>query len=403
MVSWMPWRRIGAGFLATVTVVALALSLSLVGSFYRGLARPPAVGLAALQPGAPDSPGTATSSSSTPSFAPSAIPGSGGSWSTAFSIPSGPYSRLDGIAEAGGALFALGRSDRSHPAIWVSRDATNWTAAQLPRVTERLPGIDGSSAELTAIVRDVEEAGERLVALASVGLADGSGPIGTMIYVSDDTGQSWSRAMSTPGSTSDALFDVARRGDRLFAVGTAIWVSDDRGLNWSEIVDAKAFGGTLYVVDVRGDLIVAAGDGGNGDLTAPPAIVMASTDGHHWERTVLDPEAVAHAMRIGDGGRIVVAGHVNAEVRLWVSTDAGKTWDATRPSVECCVTDLVSTPDGYVAASSGPFDGVLVSTDGLTWSANKLDGGPEVIGWGPVFGLVGARDDAALLGPIRAP
>ena len=67
------------------------------------------------------------------------------------------------------------------------------------------------------------------------------------------------------------------------------------------------------------------------------------------------------------------------------------------------MTDLVSTPDGYVAASSGPFDGVLVSTDGLTWAASALDGGLEVIEWGPIFGLGGARDDATLLGPVPAP
>lgn len=193
------------------------------------------------------------------------------------------------------------------------------------------------------------------------------------------------------------------RGDRLFAVGTAIWASDDRGLNWSEVVDAESLGGTLHAVDVRGDLIVAAGEGGNGDITSPPAIVMVSTDGDRWERRVLDPDAVAHAMSIGEGGRIIVAGHVGAEVRIWVSDDAGDSWSVTRPPVDCCVTDLVASPEGYVAASSGPFEGVLVSADGLTWSARALAGGPEVIDWGPDFGLVGTRDDAALLGPVPAP
>lgn len=405
MLSWMPWRGMGAGVLAILTVVALALSLSLIESFYgRVDGGPAAAGQVGLQPDATGRLGTIQSSSeATHSLDPSATQESSVSWSTAFTIPPGPYSRLGGIAEAGDTLFALGRSDRSQPAIWVSRDGSTWTAAELPGVTERLDGVGGPSAELTAIVLDVEDTGDRLVALATVGLADGSGPIGTMIYVSDDTGVTWSRVRGTPSSIDGAMFELARRGDRLIAAGTAIWASDDGGLSWSEIVDAQSLGGTLHSVDVRGDLIVAAGEGGNGDVTSPPALVLVSTDGHSWERTVLDPEGVARSVAIGEGGRIIVAGHLNAELRIWVSNDAGKTWEIRRPSVGCCVDDLVSTPDGYIATSSGPFDGVLASTDGLTWNAIALDGGPEVVGWGPAFGLVGARDDAILVERMASP
>lgn len=324
-------------------------------------------------------------------------------WSTAFTIAPGPYNRLRGVAEAGGQLFALGRSGRTQPAIWVSEDSITWTAAEIPPMTERLPGADGSSADLAAIVVDIVDAGDRLVALASVGLADGSGLFGTMLYTSDDEGQTWSEVQSTRGTTAAAMFGLAHRGDQLIAVGTAVWSSHDGGLSWTEVVDAESLGGTMRSVAARDDLIVAVGDGGNGDLTGPPAIALVSTDGESWERIVIHPDAVARSVAIGPSGRIVVGGHRNADLLIWVSDDAGATWETTSPSAACCAADLVATPTGYVAAASASFEGALLSSDGSTWTQSALDSGLSAVDWGPRFGLTGATDDTILLGPVPAP
>lgn len=128
MLSWMSWREMGAGVLMILTVVALALSLSLIESLYgRANGGPATAGQVGLQPEATGGLGTIQASSEvSPSRRPSATQESTVNWLTAFVIPSGPYSRLGGVAEAGDTLFALGRSDRRQPAIWVSRDGSTW-------------------------------------------------------------------------------------------------------------------------------------------------------------------------------------------------------------------------------------------------------------------------------------
>jgi hypothetical protein len=399
MLNRTQWRGIGASLETTVVVLALALSLSLVDTLQgRVLGGPGLTDLLASQSGGTGSEATQASPG------PSPAQGSRVNWSTVFEIAPGPYSRLDGLAEVGGALFALGRSDRSQPGIWRSRDGTAWTAAEIPQLTQRLTSASGATSELTAIVLDVEDAGNRLVALASVGLAEGGGPLGTMIYVSEDDGQHWTEVPDTPGVTSAPLFDLASRGDQLIAVGAAIWLSDDGGLSWTEVADDSTIGGVLYAADASSGLFVAAGDGGNGDLLGPPAIALVSTDaGRTWERRVIDRDAGALSVVVGSSGRVVVGGYRDPDTPFWVSDDSGRTWKAAEFSGICCAGDLVSTPNGYVAASFGSFDGVLRSTDGLTWVAGPRDGSPDVIEWGPTFGLTGAREHHVLRGEETTP
>lgn len=386
MASRFPLLRITAGALAICAGVVLAgviLNLSSLRANDIGAEATPA---ASDQTAIPE---------------PTVTPRDG--WSTAFTIEPGPHTWLARVAEARGRLFALGVSDRTQPAIWFSQDGTTWTAALVPAMTARLPGSDSSDSDLTAIVADVVDAGERLVAVASVGLAEGSGPVGTMIYVSEDDGQTWTEVHDTPGITVAALARLARQGDRLIAVGTAIWSSIDGGLSWIEVADRSTIGGTLYAVDAHGDVFVAVGDAGDGDLIGPPALAMVSTDGQTWERTVIDPDAGALSVAIGPSGRIVVGGYRDPETPFWVSNDAGQTWEGERLSGVCCAEDLVTTPTGYIAASSASFHGLLVSTDGLTWTPSALEGGLDAVEWGPRFGLVGATEDSILLGPVPAP
>jgi photosystem II stability/assembly factor-like uncharacterized protein len=263
-------------------------------------------------------------------------------------------------------------------------------------MTDRLS--DDEDSQLSGFVLDLVDAGDRLVAVAVLGLASGSGPISSKIYVSEDDGMTWS-AVEEAASDIGLIFDLARIGDRLVAVGTGIWASDDGGLSWTRTVDFASLAGTLYAVDGRDGLIVAAGDGGNGDLSAPPAFAMVSSDGLAWDRVVLNPDGGAHAVAIGASGRIVVGGHsTGSDMVVWLSDDAGRSWETVRPPVDCCLSDLVATPAGFVAAASSSFEGALRSPDGRTWTATAFGGGLDDVAWGPRFGLSGASETAVLLG-----
>jgi photosystem II stability/assembly factor-like uncharacterized protein len=313
-------------------------------------------------------------------------------------------SRISGVAEARGRLFVLGSTGTRQPAIWVSDDGTNWASAILPPMTERYPETDSPDGDLGGFVVDLVDAGDRLVAVATLGLASGSGPLGTMIYVSEDDGQTWAEADGTPGVVVAAIYGLARSGDRLIGVGTAAWASDDGGLTWAEALEGPAIGGTLYAVDMRDDLVVAVGDAGNGDLTSPPAIAVVSRDGGDtWQRTVLHPDQLARAVAIGASGRIVVGGNVSDEMVTWVSDDSARTWRSSGPFGSCCVSGLAATPTGYVAVSSTLFEGVLMSVDSVTWSTVEIPVDFNSVNWGPRFGLAVAGRDEVLLGPVPAP
>jgi len=69
----------------------------------------------------------------------------------------------------------------------------------------------------------------------------------------------------------------------------------------------------------------------------------------------------------------------------------------------CCASDLVTAPNGYVAAASAVFEGALLSSDGMTWAESALDAGLDAVKWGPRFGLAGATRDAVLFGSVPAP
>jgi hypothetical protein len=395
----------GLGWIASVMVVAagiIAGSSVLDLTSWRDSVGNPATPTEGVSDPAQPSDGPAeTEAPESVQAEPTAEPDEG--WTAAFTIEPGPYNRVRGVAEARGALFALGRSDRTQPAVWISHDGTNWSEAQVPAMSERVPGVDDPSGDLAAMIVDVVDSGDRLVALGNVGLADGSGLFGTALYLSDDGGQTWSRAQETPGTTAATMFDIVRYGDQLIAVGTAIWASDDDGQSWNEVAEAATLQGTLYAVDVYADTIVAAGDGGDGELAGPPALALVSSDGQTWERTVLDSEAGARSVAIGETGRIVVAGDADNDASFWVSDDTGETWEAIQIPGMCCVRDLVVTPTGYAAATRVMFEGALMSADGMTWTPTNVTLGLTAVAWGPNFGLVAVADEALLRAPALAP
>ena len=412
------WRAPLFGAVAAVAVAAVALVVILNLTTLRVAGPSPTPSVPATTAASPSTTPTELASASasasvesSPSPSPTAVPTATPEptivprtgWSTVFSVDE-DEARIAGIAEARGRLFALGQTGSRQPAIWVSNDGTSWALAGLPAMSERYPGSDGPDGDLGGFVVDLQDAGDRLVAVAALGLASGSGLFGTMVYVSDDDGLTWAQVDATPGVVAAAIFDLARSGDRLIGVGTAAWASDDGGLTWTEVMGGADIGGTLYAVDARDDLVVAVGDAGNGDLTSPPAIALVSRDGGDtWQQTVLHPDRLARSVAVGASGRIVVGGYVNEGMVTWVSDDSARTWTASAPFGSCCVGGMVATPTGYAAVSSMLFEGVLLSVDGISWNTIAIPADFNAVSWGPSFGLAVAARDEVLLGPVPAP
>jgi len=294
------------------------------------------------------------------------------------------------VAEARGKLFAVGHVSLLRPMIWVSADAVNWAKAEVP-----MP-----PAGLGFTVSDIVDAGDRLVALAPGGFAEGSGAFATMIYVSDD-GLKWREADATPGVESAALFTILQVGDRLVAAGQGVWISDDHGLTWVHGADRAEIDGTISRAAEHDGLIVGAGQAGQSDVTELPFLVWTSSDaGETWHRSEVD--AGASDVIFGPDGRILMSvrtGESESESAIWTSFDAANSWfeGGNQP---CCITGLTATPTGYVAVFRDESF-VLESTDGETWTEQAIGVGTITCcvegRWLPSFGLVLAVNAASVV------
>ena len=319
------------------------------------------------------------------------------------------------LSEIRGVLYATGSTEEGQPAIWHSQDGESWTAADVPVVDERLP--EQPDLELGGTVRSIVDVGERLVALATVGYADGPGIYGTKLYVSDD-GDSWDEVTATPGvlpPSGRAMYDLAVVGNRLIAAGDGAWISSDGGLGWTDEVDAGSFDGVIHELEADGNLLVALGgslppfaDVGPGETYA----WVSRDEGTSWNRHALDDgigAADPRAIAIDESGSItIITSSIGAasdplasvvEFGMWRSDDLGETWSLLpHPDVECCVLDLIATPTELViatyATSEAGEPSVLRSADGSDWTVEHLDVNPLAIAWTPTFGLVALGADS---------
>ena len=338
-------------------------------------------------------PSASVAPSPTPSISPETSPPAREGWTRHQVTEADANTSVFQVAEARGLLFALGQVSGLQPAIWTSANARDWIEADVPT----------PPAGLGLTVSDIVDAGDRLVALAAGGSAEGSGFFATMIYVSDD-GSTWREAETTPGH---ALFTIVRLGDRLVAMGRGVWISDDRGLTWAQAADGAEIGGTMSRASEHDGLIVAVGQAGQSDITELPFLVWTSSDaGETWHRS--EVEASFSGVTFGSDGRILMTGASSSEASMsaiWTSFDGARSWSES-PTQACCITGLISTPTGYVATFDKSF--VLTSADGETWTQQAIDVGEItccVVGrWLPSFGLVLAvNGDSVVLGPNPYP
>ena len=308
--------------------------------------------------------------------------------------------RLDGVAEARGRLFVLGSDKEVQPMIWFSIDGETWQ----PAVVEAVPTRYGG--QFKALV----DAGDRLVAVATLGFAEGSRYFATMIYTSEDDGETWRPAKTTPGLTAAAMFDVTVAGSRVVAVGSSVWTSDDGGLNWMATIGNDSLGGTIRDVDGDESLLLAAGMIGT-DIANPPALAWISRDqGASWRRTVLDRNAGATGALVTSSGELMVSGYdaSSSERSIVWSAANDKTWsEQDIGDVQCCSTGLVETPSGTVVGVEGgtyALSGALTSAGGEAWSLEAVSFQLREVTWTPSFGLVAITDDNGVVyGPQPYP
>lgn len=339
-----------------------------------------------------------TEPSSTPSITPEATLPVREGWALHRVTEADVNTSVFQVAEARGQLFAVGHVPLLKPAIWVSANAVDWVEADVPT----------PPAPLGFTVVDIVDAGDRLVALAPGGYAEGSGAFATMIYVSDDDGLTWREAEATPGVQTAALFTIVRLGDRLVAMGQEVWVSDDHGLTWVQAADRAEVDGTMGTAAEHDGLFVAAGQAGQSDITELPFLVWTSSDaGETWHRSEVD--AGASDVTFGPDGRILMSvytGESGSDSAIWTSVDGAQSWSegTVQP---CCITGLISTPTGYVATFREESF-VLESADGETWTEQAIGVGDITCcvegRWLPSFGMVLAvNGDSVVLAPNPFP
>lgn len=307
-----------------------------------------------------------------------------------------PDAGLHGAAEVRGKLYALGRLHAQQAGILVSEDGVNWSSTYVPPAPN----------DLAFNVLDIEDAGERLVALAPGGLAVGSGYFATMIYVSED-GLTWREADSMPDTRSGPHFALVKAGERLLAIGVSVWASEDGGLTWTETTAMGEFGGQAFTAATVRDLVVAVGQAGTSDLAGPPAYAWVSSDeGRTWDRHELDPHGTADSIAISPAtGMVLVTVHVGDELTVWKSADGGATWTSSASLGACCAKGLTWTPDGFAIARNDWLDaGTLslwLSADGASWTDAAIPSAiaqldVRAMAWGPTYGLSLVEDGGSI-------
>jgi hypothetical protein len=392
------WAGLAA---AAAIVVGISLGAAIVSNRN---GQPPSIGSSGSPatsggPTAPPSirPSVAPSPSAAASVSPTIVARS--DWSR---VPGDAFGagRLDSIAEARGRLFALGSDASVQPMVWFSDDGAAWQPAEVEDVPRPYGG------QVKALV----DAGDRLVALAGVGLAEGSSYLGAVIYTSDDGGATWNAVDATPGLTAAAMYDHAMAGSRVVAVGSSVWTSDDGGLTWMDSPGFEAGGGEA-IRAVSGDdrLLLGTGSSG-GEITSPPMLAWLSRDGGlTWQRSVIDDTGDGPVALVTSSGELLVGGYETEPLQrsaVWSSSDDGATW-APRDigEVPCCASSMTETSTGIVMGiRSLDRPGLLVSGDGTSWSFEALDFEPIALTWTPTFGLVAVTNDGEIaFGPQPYP
>jgi hypothetical protein len=309
----------------------------------------------------------------------------------------GQYASVNGVAEWENGLLAFGRSETERGGIWLSEDGATWTAAEVP------DSPPGTAVHVVEIVRSASQ----YVALGVLGHPEGSGPMGSVLWVSAD-GRAWSEPASAEPMRNAYLGPLVADGETVIAGGQSVWQSTDGGSTWAEVVQAGAENWAMNDLRVFDGRFVAAGLVGSGFGVPSETAMWSSTDGENWERIALDGDAATSMAPLPDG-RLLAIGEGDNALLAWVSPD-GVAWEPIAIEGRCCITDLAATPTGVVGVGFGPSPGAVSvsTTDATSWSSEEIPLEINAIVFTERFGLVGggldaARIPAVILGPHPYP
>lgn len=115
----------------------------------------------------------------------------------------------------------------------------------------------------------------------------------------------------------------------------------------------------------------------HGHRIATRSLLPAETSAGHksaWEELARPTSAMRarHVVQSADGRSILLA----SDEGLWISTDAGQSWQTTGPDAQLRWSHVASSADGQFLLASAPSDGLYGSDDGgKTWQRRSLGHG----------------------------
>ena len=234
------------------------------------------------------------------------------------------------------------------------------------------------------------------------------------------------------GPTDQSLISVKHIGSAFYVVGNdlenksgVIWRSED-GYTWERFDDLDVFGGPpgvhgIYDIVGNDSVIVALGYEGNeddlGDVDHPPygspeawcrgVVWVSEDDGHTWTR-------LSHEEAFGteDGFCELKAistsnGFLAAYHGVWTSQDGLHWTQAAVLSDDGVITDLASTPFGFVGVGFSWTDGQQAaawwSTDGVDWTPVSDEDGQFQVALNEVsklYGVVATDNGLVAVGTV---
>lgn len=388
---------------SVIAILALIVGGTVVGGVAgylllqrAGIGVNPSPGSSATQPASMASQPLASEATliPSPSNQPSESPRPRDGWTAVVVAEDNPYATVVDVYDAGDILVAFGQADRDLLGVWLSTDGSSWTAADSSPVPP-----DGYGGRIVDVLHP---SGGGLLALAELGLPEGSEPLGTAMYASQD-GNEWRPVGDVPAGVR--LAALATDGDLLFAGGSSgIWYSDDSGATWLQSADAEALGGQVVDIGEHDGGLLAVGFSGTIETQAP--VLWASIDdGQAWERTSLGTSGAATDVAATPDGSPVVLGSIEEDAVAW-RMDAGQ-WRSEVLGA-CCLRDVATTPSGIVGVAI-PYNGdepyVIGSSDGLSWQIDHPGTSPLLgIAWSDRAGLLATSDAGeVVLGPTPYP
>jgi len=195
--------------------------------------------------------------------------------------------------------------------------------------------------------------------LAAVGF---DGPYNAVVYVSTNTGASWSLAAAPPGAQSYAIASSAD-GARLVLASwnNQIQISTNSGATWTGTGSADQY--TTVACSADGTKLVAAGWNSS-------AIYTSTDSGATWTRHDVPYNSWWSSACSADGTKMVVVGR---GCPIYLSSNAGDTWTEVTNAPQAEWLSVLMSGDGNkIVAWDGSDYLIYVSTNyGTTWTSNS--------------------------------